>query len=611
MNERRMTKLARTLSVGLAIGLAACGNAFTTDPFGTPDTSAASSSSTGLDGVGGVGGAGGSFDGPGGAGGAVNPMSGSGGSGCDDSDADKDGVSACAGDCDDTDPLTYPKAIELCGDGVANDCSALEDPEYCQGLGTFVAGALGLDTNPGTKEKPLKTIEAGMSKSALLKKQPVLVAAAAYAPQNGASPGAPAFSLKEGISLLGGFRCDAMLCDWQRAPKVHETILDAVDGFGVHAANSLTGATVVEGFTIRGKDVKQDVGDVTSVSAVTLGGAPTFRGNIVRGPTVSGAAAPLTVALRVTQLASSGEAALVAENLIIAGDGPAATVAVAVSNGAKAKIARNDIRGGKGLRSRAVVFRAGVGPSTLVRNQIAAGACVLSGSSFGVSLEDTVSSEVVVDGNRINVKPDLVGDGTLCSAAERSGGIESRGSSATLTNNIVRGLPSGIMSVGLLLAEGETKNGSPNVNANTFDMTGSLGSSALVWQARKGTLKSGRLRNNILIGAGPGSYCGYVDASVGIEGSGPEILENNDLWGKDAVLFWSGSVTYLSIDMVNGPTLNAQKNVSVDPMLDATYHLTTDACLDLGTTIEAPKKDFEGDDRPLGKGVDLGADEKG
>ncbi len=40
----------------------------------------------------------------------------------DDLDADGDGVTACAGDCDDEEPLVSALGVEACGDGLDNDC---------------------------------------------------------------------------------------------------------------------------------------------------------------------------------------------------------------------------------------------------------------------------------------------------------------------------------------------------------------------------------------------------------------------------------------------------------------------------------------------------------
>jgi hypothetical protein len=38
-------------------------------------------------------------------------------------DADGDGVTVCAGDCDDADASVYPGAPQICGDGLNNDCN--------------------------------------------------------------------------------------------------------------------------------------------------------------------------------------------------------------------------------------------------------------------------------------------------------------------------------------------------------------------------------------------------------------------------------------------------------------------------------------------------------
>lgn len=49
-----------------------------------------------------------------------------------DSDADLDGASLCAGDCDDTNAAVYPGAAQSCGDGVNNDCLSPSWPSLGQ-----------------------------------------------------------------------------------------------------------------------------------------------------------------------------------------------------------------------------------------------------------------------------------------------------------------------------------------------------------------------------------------------------------------------------------------------------------------------------------------------
>lgn len=53
----------------------------------------------------------------------------------DEGDADGDGVTHCAGDCDDSDPMTFPGADEVC-DGVDRDCDGRVLRCDCEGSGT-------------------------------------------------------------------------------------------------------------------------------------------------------------------------------------------------------------------------------------------------------------------------------------------------------------------------------------------------------------------------------------------------------------------------------------------------------------------------------------------
>ena len=58
----------------------------------------------------------------------------------------------------------------------------------------------------------------------------------------------------------------------------------------------------------------------------------------------------------------------------------------------------------------------------------------------------------------------------------------------------------------------------------------------------------------------------------------------------------------------------AANNFSADPKLDASWRLTdltNNACVDAGTASEAPATDLDGESRPQGGGIDVGADEAG
>ena len=51
-------------------------------------------------------------------------------------DADEDGFATCAGDCADGDPLVFPGAVELCGDGLDRDCDGLSADDDEDGDGS-------------------------------------------------------------------------------------------------------------------------------------------------------------------------------------------------------------------------------------------------------------------------------------------------------------------------------------------------------------------------------------------------------------------------------------------------------------------------------------------
>ncbi len=176
----------------------------------------------------------------------------------------------------------------------------------------------------------------------------------------------------------------------------------------------------------------------------------------------------------------------------------------------------------------------------------------------------------------------------------------------------------------MLLSDGEVALGSVILNANTLDGAGNAGpdgtiSAAVALRISLGVnAMLGSVRNNILLGGLNKNRYGVYEDSTQTKTIHPVALDNNDFWHAGtprsdfAYRLWNGTLgtdlTFAQLATISAPVPSA--NLNVDPLVNASYHLTaTSPVIDKGTAKEAPSKDIDGDNRPRGIAVDIGADE--
>ena len=539
-------------------------------------------------------------------------------------DLDGDGTTTCAGDCDDGDALSAPSAPEICGDGADNDCDGLADESCSGGRGTFVSAFTGDDLNPGTRALPVRTIAPGIVNAQMLGvPQTVVVAEGSYGEK---------VTMVGGVSLLGGYECSASPCSWRRSPTTFIATIVNTDFEGVFAGAGVTASTVIDGFHIDG--LSGTAPTPGSAGITVRGGSPTISGNEVVGGDVTGGAFAADRSIGVHLRASpDGVATTIFGNDIRGGASSGTSTAVMFdaypfTTRAVASVSRNVLRGGDAVHSTGVTAWNAMAGTLISDNDIYAG-----NSVRGVSIGVEVGATLTIDGNRINAGDDETG--TCTNPSGWCAGIASQSSTSVITNNVVFG-PRGPKSAGVHLGEAETAGGVVVLNGNFIDGGGGASPSGATMTRSAALVVTigpcascgfrgvvGRVRNNVLMGGAGLLRFGVVEEPATGRVMRPEALENNLFHFAPSstmiadVLYRQVSALGAATDHVSVATINvlttppAAANLSGDPLVDASWHLLPGSpCIDRGTASGAPALDFDGDVRPRGTGIDIGADER-
>jgi hypothetical protein len=538
-------------------------------------------------------------------------------------DADGDGHTTCTPDCDDANAALHQGQPEICGDGRDNDCDGTPD-QYCQGLGTFVAGAVGNDSNPGTQELPVATVNKAMAHArAIGHGVDVYIANGFYLED---------VALVEGVSMFGGYQCEPNICDWEtriRPPNDIMSCLSTIDVDGVVADDSITRDTVLDHMCIDGSGANIDAGP--RVTAFTIdGGSPTLRNSFVGGswwfeatPCEGGYA---------VEILRAGDPPPIFDNSTVFGSEcgePGALTAAMQLSGPQAavEVVQSEIRGGVGRTGLGMRLQDG-SRATILESSLIGGLCFEELFETEPSTEQSFAllaearTQVHVDRSYFNTLF------TLCDCTDEvdpmnepwcSGVRVQEPARFVMTNSVVYGLVAPRTAAVMVSSAGESE---VVINSNVL-----IGGSAiedpmaptpenvalLVVEAAGGAHPVGRFRNNVMRGS-TASVTRFGIFEQGAMATQPQVeaLTHNNIVNVDvAYRTWNGTTAALIASVAEMTSLPfAEANFGDDCMLDLQFHLPAGSpCIDRGIADEAPDHDFDGEPRPRGAGVDVGVDE--
>jgi hypothetical protein len=250
-----------------------------------------------------------------------------------------------------------------------------EDDDFMFVPGLYVSQSVGADSNDGSREAPMRTIQWALQEAETQGLQAVYVAAGTYSATH---DNLETIELREGISLFGGFSTT----DWEdRDPALYTTqILDAsIATTGVsdllphhplYAPLGVTEAVEVDGFTITA------AGAAYASAVLVEGGSPIFANNTFQGQ----AAATDSTAVRI-----NGGSPLFIDNVIDPVAGTSSSMGVRCDQG-QPRFVGNDILSGETANAYGLYYNLCDG--TIAHNVVQA-ELPLSGTTRAIELRDS------------------------------------------------------------------------------------------------------------------------------------------------------------------------------------------------------------------------------
>ncbi len=215
--------------------------------------------------------------------------------------------------------LSSASKVEVC-DGLDNNCNGSVDEVGC---GCVHVSPLGNDLNPGTAIAPLRTINAGIARSASDVAYPKIVCVAAGLNCSSADY-VEAVMMKNGVSVYGGYELKLDGSAWPRCAPAVAPRISAKNPQGVLFDHNIVDPTIIDGFDIQ-------AGSAPTNAALTVEGS---SGAIINNNTLLGGAGLISMGADV--YASNGATARprFTRNSIVGGTGTARAIGIHSLNAA-------------------------------------------------------------------------------------------------------------------------------------------------------------------------------------------------------------------------------------------------------------------------------------